>query len=150
MSILQTGGLLEPAGTDKISQGTLGYICTRNRQRQYDLVIREFKKSGLTQAVLARRLGKSPEVVNRLLARPGNWEADTFAELMFGISGAVPGYRADYPLRRAETTASQQAAGSIKDRLSVILADLPKGIRQQTATGTTPNTNIVYLSSKAA
>ena len=99
MSISQTFKLSEPTGVDKISEGTLGYICMRNRQRQYDLVIREFKISGLTQADLARRLGKSPEVINRLLARPGNWEADTFGELMFAISGAVPAYRATYPLR---------------------------------------------------
>jgi transcriptional regulator with XRE-family HTH domain len=89
MSTSQTTGLSEPVGTDKISIGTLGYVRARHRQRQYDLVIREFKKSGLTQADLARRLGKSPEVISRLLARPSNWEADTFADLLFATSGAV-------------------------------------------------------------
>jgi hypothetical protein len=98
MSTSQTIGLSEPVGAAKIPAGTLGYICARNRQRQYDLVIGEFKKSGLTQAELARRLGKSPEVISRLLARPGNWESNTFSELLFAISGAVPAYRVDYPL----------------------------------------------------
>src|SRR6202030_4527223 len=64
------------------------------------LVIREFGKSGLSQADLARRLGKSPEVISRLLARPGNWESDTFSELLFANSGAVAAYRVDYPLSR--------------------------------------------------
>jgi antitoxin HicB len=98
MSTSQTIGLSEPVGAAKIQAGTLGYVCARNRQRQYDLVIEEFKKSGLTQAELARRLGKSPEVISRLLARPGNWESNTLSELLFAISGAVPAYRVDYPI----------------------------------------------------
>jgi hypothetical protein len=98
MSTSQTIGLSEPIGIARISAGTLGYVCARNRQRQYDLVIGEFKKSSLTQAELARRLGKSPEVISRLLARPGNWESNTFSELLFAISGAVPAYGVDYPI----------------------------------------------------
>lgn len=98
MSTSQTTGLSEPIGADKISVGTLGYIRARHRQRAYDLVIKEFKKSGITQADLARRLGKSPEVISRLLARPTNWEADTFSDLLFAISGAIASYRAEYPL----------------------------------------------------
>jgi transcriptional regulator with XRE-family HTH domain len=69
----------------------------------YDIVIREFKKSGLTQAQLADRLGKTPDVICRLLSRPGNWESNTFADLMFGISGAVPTFSIQHPL---ETPAS--------------------------------------------
>lgn len=103
MSTSPTTHLSEPVGADKISQGTLGYICMRNRQRQYDLVIREFKKSGISQKELADRLGSTPDVISRLLARPGNWESDTFAKLMFGISGAVPAYQATYPLRAKAT-----------------------------------------------
>jgi hypothetical protein len=100
MSTSQTTELCEPIGSIKISRGTLGYVCARHRQRQYDIVIREFKKGGLTQADLARRLGKSREVISRLLARPGNWESDTFSELLFGISGAIAAYRVDYPFSR--------------------------------------------------
>ena len=105
MNTSPTTGLSEPVGSAKISLGTLGYVRARNRQRQYDLVIREFKRSGMAQAELARRLGKSPEVISRLLARPTNWEADTFADLLFGISGAVPAYRIEHPV-------SSQAAGT--------------------------------------
>ncbi len=105
MNTSPTIGLSEPVGSAKISLGTLGYVRARNRQRQYDLVIREFKRSGITQAELARRLNKSPEVISRLLARPTNWEADTFGDLLFGISGAVPAYRIEHPL-------SGEAAGT--------------------------------------
>src|SRR5439155_7028349 len=101
MSTSATTGLSEPTGTDKISLGTLGYIRTRNKQRAYKLVIREFKKSGLRNADLAKRLGKAPEVVHRLLSRPQNWGLDTFSDLLFAISGAVLKVSLDRPLEGA-------------------------------------------------
>jgi hypothetical protein len=82
--------LSKPAGDEKISAGTFGYINARIRQRAYDVVIREFKKSGINQATLARRWGKSADVVSRFLSRPGNWEINTWTEALFAISGAVP------------------------------------------------------------
>jgi hypothetical protein len=100
MTTLQSAFLSEPTGATKISAGTLGYIRGRHRQRQFDLVIREFKQSGISQRELGDRLGKAPEVVSRLLARPQNWESDTFSDLLFAISGAVAAYRADHPFRR--------------------------------------------------
>ena len=104
MSISQTTGLSEPVGADKISIGTLGYVRARHRQRQYDLLVGEFKKGGITQADLARRLGKSPEVVSRLLARPSNLEADTFADLLFAISGATVKMEVAHPFAAAALT----------------------------------------------
>ena len=59
----------------------------------------------MTQAEPARRLNKSPKVISRSPARPTNWEADTFGDLLFGISGAVPAYRIEHPL-------SGEAAGT--------------------------------------
>jgi transcriptional regulator with XRE-family HTH domain len=99
MTTSQSAILSEPTGSTKISAGTLGYIRGRHRQRQFDLVIREFKQSGISQRELADRLGKAPEVVSRLLARPQNWESDTFSDLLFAVSGAVAAYRADHPFR---------------------------------------------------
>jgi hypothetical protein len=43
-------------------------------------------------------LGKTTDVVSRLLSRPRNWELGTFSDLLFAISGAVPRFDADYPL----------------------------------------------------
>jgi hypothetical protein len=40
----------------------------------------------LTQAELARRIGKRPEVVNRMLGSPGNWRIDTISDLLVGIA----------------------------------------------------------------
>jgi hypothetical protein len=94
--------LPDPTVSDaKISKGTLAYVNARNRQREYDVVIREFQNSGISQSTLACRLGKPPEVVCRWLSRPHNWEADTFSSLLFAISGAVPVYSVSYPLRMA-------------------------------------------------
>jgi hypothetical protein len=89
-------GLPRPTADEKISLGTFGYINARNRQRAYDIVIKELKKSGLTQAALASRMGKSADVVCRLLSRPQNWESDTFSSLLFAISGAIPKYGVTY------------------------------------------------------
>jgi transcriptional regulator with XRE-family HTH domain len=66
----------------------------------YDLVIKEFRKSGLTQADLARRLGLGTDRVCRLLGGPGNWTLDTASDLLFAISGAEPLYGLAYPLDR--------------------------------------------------
>jgi hypothetical protein len=99
MTISQTTiGLSRPTTDEKISLGTLGYINARNRQRAYDVVIGEFQHSGISQATLASRLGKPPEMISRWLSRPQNWESDTFSSLLFGISGAIPRYTLDYPL----------------------------------------------------
>src|SRR5262245_56688638 len=83
MSTLRTTSLAEPTGTGKISRGTLTYVRGRNQHRAYDLVIRELKKSGITQADLARRLDKGQDAISRLLSRPRNWELDTLSDLLF-------------------------------------------------------------------
>ena len=98
MSTSRTTRLSEPTGSEKISIGTLGYVRARHRQRAYDLVIREFKRSGITRADLARRLGKGQDVISRLLSRPQNWELDTLCDLVFAISGTVPAYGTSFPL----------------------------------------------------
>jgi hypothetical protein len=69
----------------------------RNRFRVHELVLEEFQRSGVSQADLARRLGKKPEVVCRWLGAPGNWTLDTISDLLFAISGAEAGYTITYP-----------------------------------------------------
>lgn len=101
MNTLPTTSLAEPHGNDPVSKGTFAYMRTRNRRRLYTLVILEFKKSGLSQADLARRLGKTPDVVCRWLREPQNWTVDTASDLLFAISGAEADYEVRYPLREA-------------------------------------------------
>jgi hypothetical protein len=93
--------LSEPSGSDRIPIGTLGYLRARNKQRIYSLVVDEFKRSGLSQADLARRLGKNPDIVCRWLAAPGNWTLNTISDFLFAISGAEAVYGRNYPLKQA-------------------------------------------------
>lgn len=86
----ETSLLSEVLNGKPISVGTLSYFRARLKNRLFDLVLRKFlereARDGLTKAELARRLGKRPEVITRLLAAPGNWELETVSDLLLGIS----------------------------------------------------------------
>ena len=97
-----TSSLFRPTDDDRVPVGTLGYFQARNRNRLYELVLREFEHSGISQAALARRLGKRPDQICRWLGAPGNWGLDTVSDLLFAISGAEPEYRLAYPLDSAQ------------------------------------------------
>lgn len=90
--------LSKPTAADKIPLGTLGYFRARNKQKAYSAVMQEFEKSGLSQADLARRLGKGTDVICRWLGAPGNWTLDTVSDLLFAIGGGAPEYAIVYPL----------------------------------------------------
>jgi hypothetical protein len=64
------------------------YFQTRLRNKIFDFIVGRFvreQKRGLTKAVLARRIGKSPEVINRWLGAPSNLTTDTISDLLLGI-----------------------------------------------------------------
>jgi hypothetical protein len=90
--------LSKPNGAVPVPLGTLGYFRARNRWRLYEMVVSEFLTSGITKADLARRMGRRPEVISRILGAPGNWGLDTVSDLLFSISGAEPAYAIAYPL----------------------------------------------------
>ena len=94
----------------KISDGDLSYICARNRQQAYNIVVSALKRSGLTQAELARRLGMGTDSMSRLLKMPQNWGLNTFSKLYYGSCGAALTFGPDYP--HAETS-SRYAEGSL-------------------------------------
>jgi hypothetical protein len=78
----------EHADLDTLSAPTRAYFRARLKNRLYDLVLTKFAaQSGLTRAILARRMGKKPEVVSRLLGAPGNWTLDTVSDLLLAIAG---------------------------------------------------------------
>lgn len=90
--------LSRPVGSCGVPSDTLAYFRERQRNRIYDSVLREFLRSKISKADLARRMGKRPEVVTRLLGAPGNWTLDTVSDLMFAISGSEFEFRVVYPL----------------------------------------------------
>lgn len=64
------------------------YFQARFRNRLFDFVLSKFQeqqKRGLTKAILARRIGKRPDVLSSLLGAPGNWTLDTVSDLLVGI-----------------------------------------------------------------
>lgn len=88
MTTSQTSFLSEIEKGEPIPLGKLAYLRERTRNILYDFIIRKFmeaQRNGLSQADLARRIGKRPEVINRLLGSPGNWRIDTISDLLVGI-----------------------------------------------------------------
>jgi hypothetical protein len=69
------------------SPATHAYLGRRAQNKYYDYVMAKFRASGMTQAELARRIGKGADRVNRLLSNPGNWTVETAAVLLAGICG---------------------------------------------------------------
>jgi hypothetical protein len=96
----QTSILSKPIPGQQVSAEAFAYMRARARRHAYDLVMSEFKKSGITKAELARRLfgDKGADRVSRMLGGPGNWTIKTVSDLLFAISGAEPTYGIAYPL----------------------------------------------------
>jgi len=97
---------------DMINVGVLAYMRERNRGHIYNCVIGEFERSGISQAALAARLGKAPEIISRWLASPSNWTQDTVSDLLFGISGTEMQYGIVSPLAQLTPLASIEYSGT--------------------------------------
>lgn len=89
MTTSQTSFLAEPAGDNKVSQRVLGYVSEMARSDLYNLILTAFEDSKLPKNTIAKRLGKDPAWLTRVLGAPGNWTIDTVAELLFAIDGSV-------------------------------------------------------------
>jgi hypothetical protein len=107
--------LFRPTGSTKLSQGTLGYICARARQRAYNLLVSEFKKSGISQTDLAKRLDKSPELICRWLGRPGNLEIDTLSAAVFAINGGILTFNVSYPVKNVIIVSKDKHTAAMTD-----------------------------------
>jgi hypothetical protein len=80
MSITQAALQSEPLDPYQI-----GYFQSRFQNKVHDLIIQTFIDEGLTQASVARKLNKRPEVINRLLTAPGNITVDTLTSLLLAL-----------------------------------------------------------------
>jgi len=115
MTTYQTAFLSEVLdGNSVIPEGTLAYFEERLRNRFYNLIVDEFSKranssEGFTQALLARRIGKRPDQVNRWLSAPGNLTLDTISDLLIGIGAAEPSVGIDTLANRASRNQRQPA-----------------------------------------
>jgi hypothetical protein len=113
MSTFQTQLLNEiAAGHDGplIPESKRVYFQERYRERIFDFIITRFlaqKEKGLTKAKLARRIGRTPEVINRWLAGPTNLESDSISDLMLGIAAEEMEMSAHSVLNRAPVNVYQ-------------------------------------------
>lgn len=102
------------------SAGTRAYFQARTRNRIYDFILRKFlaeeKQGRLSKADLARRIGRRPEVITRLLGAPGNWTIDTVSDLLLGIAGEEIELSASSPLDAAKR--NERAADTINATIS--------------------------------
>jgi hypothetical protein len=107
MSTLHTQLLKEiETGHDgpPIPPAKLAYFQERLRGRIFDFILRIFleeQKNGLTQAKLARRIGRKADVVSRWLGTPSNLTIDTISDLLVGIAAEEPNFSRSSLLRRA-------------------------------------------------
>jgi hypothetical protein len=78
-------------GDGAISVGDRAYFQSRLRSRIYELILSKFieqqNTSGLTKAILARRIERAPAVITRYLSAPSNLTIETISDLLLGISG---------------------------------------------------------------
>jgi len=92
MTIYQTRFLRElEAGHNgpPIPLAKRAYFQERLRGRIFEFILGKFlqeQKNGLNQAKLARRIGKTPDVINRWLGAPSNLTVDTISDLLLGIA----------------------------------------------------------------
>lgn len=103
----KTFSLFKPEGEHRIPRSTLAYFQARNRHRVYECVIDQFVKSGLSQAALARRLGKGTDQISRWLGAPGNWTLDTLSDFLFATVAGEPEYSISFPLDKRRRNINQ-------------------------------------------
>ena len=73
-----------------ISGPLRAYFQQRLRLRVFNFILNKFieaQKDGLTKAGLARRIEKTPDVINRWLGGSSNLTLDTISDLLLGIAG---------------------------------------------------------------
>lgn len=86
---MQTFMLSKPKGVEPIPLGIQSFVSENLKNDCYHLVLDAFKKSGLSQAELAKKIGKDKALINRQLSTPSNWTIDTVAKLLFAINGNI-------------------------------------------------------------
>jgi hypothetical protein len=100
MTISQTTNkwLNRPDNPERTSLDAEAYMRARNQSLAHQMILAEFKRSGISQTELAKRTGKGTDVISRLIGRPGNWTLNTLSDLLFAMSAAAPSYSLCFPL----------------------------------------------------
>lgn len=88
----------------KVSPFALGYMKAAARDEAHEVFLRTFIEENkvdprVTRAFIARRSGKTPEQITRLLGSPGNCTLETLA-VLFAAIGYKPTFGAEKVLER--------------------------------------------------
>lgn len=108
MTVSQTPFLAELAAGHRgppIPQAKRAYFQERARIRLFNFLLDKFvegQAEGLTKAALARRIGKTPDVVNRWLGAPSNLTINTVSDLLLGIASEEIEFNSSSPLGNVE------------------------------------------------
>lgn len=128
------------------------YFQERLRLKMFSFLLGKFadgQHNGLTKAVLARRIGKTPDVVTRWLGTPSNLTLDTISDLLLGIASEELEFSSSSPLGRIAHNYSHFAElSSVPDcddaptqskgkpqSAAEVAAKLPSSPRQEGAAG---------------
>lgn len=119
--------LAKPVEGAALSPRALGYVTENARAEVFDLVVRNCIESGVSNALLAKRLGKNPSQISRLLGAPGNWTIDTIAKLLFAIDGRFLNVDSYWPEDEARANMRHATCFTEKTELkvTVVLYDAP-------------------------
>jgi hypothetical protein len=109
----------------------LRYVLSRNRQQAYNLLVREFKKSGLSQAEFARRAKKGTDLISRYLSRPRNLQLDTLGELLFALGGGAISFSLSYPNQKVVSQTQLATSMATKLLATAQREPLERTIRQE-------------------
>lgn len=104
-----TKWLNRPDKPERTPPDAEAYMRAKNQSLAHQMILAEFRKSGITQAELAKRTGKGTDMISRLIGRPGNWTLNTLSDLLFAMSGAAPCYSITYPLLVASRNQTKPA-----------------------------------------
>jgi hypothetical protein len=89
--------------------GKRAYFQQRLRIRVFNFLLEKFakaQKKGLNKNILAKRIGRPPEVVNRWLGAPSNLTLDSISDLLLGISAEELELEASSPVNQVESNYS--------------------------------------------
>jgi hypothetical protein len=117
-----------------IPVGKRAYFQERLRIRVFNFLLSKFVQAqakGLNKNVLAKRIGRSPEVINRWLGAPSNLTLDTISDLLLGISAEELEPDVSSPIGRVQNNYSHfdELAAKAQPASAMANADLSNSTR---------------------
>jgi len=101
------------------------------QNRFHALILHTFKRAGVTQLTIAKRLGKEPAQINRLLAAAGNWTLNTISDLILAMEVDLDDPSVTPIEELIERGAPQQISAAQKPPVNQTFAEIVLGTTSQ-------------------